>query len=97
MGQRSGDDEVPLIGGSLLLGAAPDLRRDLLGTFERAMNAHDGRMVRFRVGPPKLGFVADAVFRPEEARQVLATDAAHYDKHVPALEEFRRFVPVCPC
>lgn len=36
--------------------------------------------------------MADAVFGPDDARQVLATDAARYDKDVPALEEFRRFV-----
>lgn len=90
--QPAGGSRVPVIGRSPLFGAAPDLRRDLLGTFERAMHDHGGQPVRFRVGPPKLGFVAEVVFRPEEARQVLATDASHYDKQVPALEEFRRFV-----
>ena len=83
---------VPVIGRSFLLGAAPDLRRDLLGTFERAMHDHGGQPVRFRIGPPRLGFCAEVVFRPEDARQVLATDASHYDKQVPALAEFRRFV-----
>ncbi|HVE47075.1 MAG TPA: cytochrome P450 [Acidimicrobiales bacterium] len=86
------DDGVPVIGGSPLLGAARDLRRDLLGTFDRAMHDHGGGPVRFRVGPPKIGFLAEAIFEPEGARQVLATDAANYDKNVPALKEFRRFV-----
>jgi len=90
--QPDGGDGVPVVGGSLLFGAARALRRDLLGTFERAMLDHGGEPVRFRIGPPNLGFTAEAVFEPESARQVLATDAAHYDKDIPALEEFRRFV-----
>ena len=90
--QFSAGDDVPVIAGSPFFGAARDLQRDLLGTFDRAMLAHGGAPVRFRIGPPRLGFVAEAVFRPEDARQVLATDAARYDKQVPALEEFRRFV-----
>jgi len=68
------------------------MRRDLLGTFERAMLDHGGNPVRFRIGPPRLGFTAEAVFEPEGARQVLGTDATRYDKEVPALAEFRRFV-----
>jgi len=75
-----------------LFGAARDLRRDLLGTFEQAMLDRCSAPVGFRVGPPRLGFTATAVFEPEGARQVLATGAAHYEKDVPALEEFRRFV-----
>lgn len=90
--QRNAGDGVPVVGGSLLLGAARDLRRDLLGTFEQAMQNHGGRPVRFRVGPPKFGFLAEVITDPEGARQVLATDAAAYDKNVPALEAFRRFV-----
>jgi len=85
-------DGFPVVGGSLLFGAARDMRRDLLGTFERAMLDHGGKPVGFRIGPPRLGFTAVAMFEPEGARQVLATDAARYDKEVPALEEFRRFV-----
>lgn len=90
--EPAADSRVPVIGRSPLFGAARDLRRDLLGTFERAMHDHDGQPVLLRVGPPRLGFVAEVIFRPEDARQVLATDASHYDKQVPALEEFRRFV-----
>ena len=63
------DDGVPVIGGSPLLGAARDLRRDLLGTFERAMHDHGGGPVRIRVGPPNIGFLAEAIFEPEGARQ----------------------------
>jgi len=77
---------------SFLFGDARGLRRDLLGTFERCMLASGGAPVTLRVGPPRIGFVADAVFRPEDARRILATDAARYDKDVPALAEFRRFV-----
>lgn len=51
--QRDATDNVPVVGGSLLLGAARDLRRDLLGTFERAMHEYGGRPVRFRVGNSK--------------------------------------------
>ena len=36
-----------------------------------------------------MGFEFDTVFRPDAARQILATDAARYDKEVPAFEEFR--------
>ncbi len=74
--QRGASDGVPVVAGSLLLGAARHLRRDLLGTFEQAMHEYGGRPVRFRVGPPKVGFLAEAIFDPEAARQILATDAA---------------------
>lgn len=84
-------DGVPVVGGSRWLGAAPQLRRDLLGTFERVMHDHGG-LARLQIGPKRLGFLADVVSTPGLARQVLATDAARYDKDVPALEEFRRFV-----
>ncbi len=89
--QPAADDGVPLVGGSRWLGAAGEMRRDLLGTFERAMLTHGSR-ARLRIGPKRLGFLADALFAPELARQVLATDAGLYDKDVPALVEFRRFV-----
>ena len=90
-GQPGPDDGVPVVGGSRWLGAAGKMRRDLLGTFERAMLTHGSR-ARLQIGLKRLGFVADAIFTPELARQVLATDAALYDKDVPALIEFRRFV-----
>lgn len=79
----------PTVGGSWLFGAARDFRRDQLGTYGRALSEHGGNLVRFRVGPPRVGIEFDTVFRPDAARQVLATDAASYDKAVPAFEEFR--------
>jgi len=79
----------PVVGGSWLFGAARDFRRDQLGTYARALRRHGGELVRFRIGPPRVGVEFDTVFRPDAARQVLATDAASYDKAVPAFEEFR--------
>lgn len=84
-----GGADPPLIAGSWLLGAVPAFRRDQLGTYMRALEQHGGQTVRFRLGPPRIGLVFDAVFQPDAARQVLATDAARYDKQVPAFDEFR--------
>ena len=81
----------PDAGGSLLLGSTRHLQRDQLGTYARAMAAH-GDIARFRVGPPGIGFSFDAVFSPEGARQVLATDAGHYVKDAPVIGEFRYFL-----
>ena len=55
------------------------------------MQAH-GEMVRFRVGPPRVGFEFDALFRPEGARQVLATDFSRYSKDAPVFTEMVRFL-----
>ena len=79
-----------MFGGSLLSGSARDLKRDQLDTYACALRRHLGRRVRFRVGPPRVGFVFDAVFCPDDARQVLATEAARYDKEVPGIGELRR-------
>lgn len=79
----------PVLGGSWLFGAARDLRRDQLGTYARALREHGGDLVRFRIGPRRVGIEFDTVFRPDAARQILATDAAAYDKAVPAFDEFR--------
>ena len=84
------ETDPPRIGGSFLSGSAGDLKRDQLATYARALRDHGGRRVRFRVGPPRVGFVFDAVFRPDDARQVLATEAASYDKEVPGIGELRR-------
>ena len=83
------EEGPPVVGGSLLFGAARDLRRDQLGTYRRALEEHGGSVVRFHLGPPKVGIEFDTVFTPEDCRQVLATDNAHYDKQVPAFDEFR--------
>jgi len=40
----------PVVGDSWFFGAARDLRRDQLGTYRRALDAHRGELVRFRVG-----------------------------------------------
>ncbi|MEA2825913.1 MAG: hypothetical protein QOG43_352 [Actinomycetota bacterium] len=84
------EDEPPTIGGSFFSGSGRDFRRDQLATYAAALKAHGGRRVRFRVGPPRVGFVFDTVFRPDDARQVLATEAASYDKEVPGIGELRR-------
>ncbi|HEX2046361.1 MAG TPA: cytochrome P450 [Acidimicrobiales bacterium] len=81
----------PAAGGSFLLGSTRQLQRDQLGTYARAMAAH-GDIARFRVGPPGIGFAFDAVFSPEGARHVLATDAGHYVKDAPVIGEFRYFL-----
>jgi len=82
--------DPPTVPGSFLSGSAGDLKRDQLATYAQALRDHGGRRVRFRVGPPKVGFHFDAVFRPEDARRVLATEAASYDKEVPGIGELRR-------
>jgi len=77
--------------GSLLLGSARDLQRDQLGTYEQAMHDH-GDLVRFRIGPPRLGFEFDAIFDPEGARHVLSGASVGYVKDAPAFTELRRIV-----
>ncbi len=79
-----------MVPGAFLSGSGRELKGDQLATYARVLRQHGGRRVRFRVGPPKVGFVFDAVFRPDDARQVLATEAAHYDKEVPGIGEARR-------
>jgi cytochrome P450 len=76
-----------MIHGSFLSGSGRELKDDQLATYARVLREHGGRRVRFRVGPPRIGFVFDTVFRPDDARQVLATEAAHYDKEVPGIGE----------
>ena len=62
---------VPEAPGSLLLGSAGSFRRDQLGTYEQAMH-RCGDMARFQIGPPRLGWLFDATFHPQGAREVLA-------------------------
>lgn len=76
---------------SWLLGSANALRRDQLGTYERAMLDH-GDVVGFRVGPPKVGFEFDAVFHPDGAREVLASRAGDFVKDAPAFTELARLI-----
>jgi len=83
--------EPPLIPGSWLFGSARELRADPLGPYRTILES--GRdLVRFRVGPPRVGFEFDAVLRPEGARQVLATDFGRYRKEAPVFDEIARFL-----
>lgn len=75
-----------------LVGSARQLQRDQLGAYRGALELGGGCPVRFRLGPPRVGIRFDTVFRPEDARQILATDAAHYDKQLPIMDEFRRVI-----
>lgn len=80
---------APVVPGSLLFGSARALQRDQLGTYERAMHDY-GDLVRFRIGPPRLGFEFDAIFDPEGARHVLSGASVGYVKDAPVFTEFRR-------
>lgn len=82
-----GQDPVPTVPGGWLLGSARALQRDQLGTYVQAMRTH-GDHVRFCVGPPRLGFTFDAVFRPEGARQVLGAQGDTYTRDAPVIDEF---------
>lgn len=79
--------EVPIVADSWLLGAARRLQRDQLSTYLSALEDH-GDHVRFRVGPPGIGLLFDAVFSPEGAHEVLAANRDHYVKDAPAYREF---------
>ena len=83
--------EPPLISGSWIFGSARELRADPLGPYRKVLES--GRdLVRFRVGPPRVGFEFDAVLRPDGIRQVLATDFGHYRKDAPVFGEIARFL-----
>jgi cytochrome P450 len=83
--------EPPLIPGSWLFGSARELRADPLGPYREVLES--GRdLVRFRVGPPRVGFQFDAVLQPDGARQVLATDFGRYRKEAPVFDEIARFL-----
>ncbi len=69
----------PIVPGSFLLGSALDLRRDMLGTFERAF-AEQGDVVRFLAGPPGMRQGLYVLFHPDAAHRVLASFSANYRK-----------------
>jgi cytochrome P450 len=69
----------PTMRGGPVLGLLPDLRRDVLGTLERARREH-GDVVRLLAGPPRLRSTSYAVFHPDAVRRVLATEADRYRK-----------------
>src|SRR5919109_3079833 len=74
--------------GAPLVGSALDLRRDVLGTYERARRAY-GDVVRVGVGPPGLRATLYAVFHPDAVRRVLAGEADGYRKDNRFYEELR--------
>ena len=74
--------------GAPLVGSAFDLRRDVLGTYERARRMY-GDVVRFVVGPPGLRATLYAVFHPDAVRRVLAGEADQYRKDNRFYEELR--------
>lgn len=78
----------PLVPGSFLLGNAAALRADMLGSLERAFRDH-GDVVRFRLGPPRLGREMIFAFHPDAAHRVLAGNAAAYRKESVFYAEIR--------
>ena len=69
----------------------PELRRDQLGTFERAA-AEYGDVVRFVVGPPGLRRELYLVTHPDGVEQVLAGDPDGYSKNTPIYEEVAAYL-----
>jgi cytochrome P450 len=78
----------PALGGSSLLGLLPELRRDILGTLERARRER-GDVVRLLAGPPRLRNTTFAVFHPDGVRRAMATEADRYRKDNTFYEELR--------
>jgi hypothetical protein len=77
--------EPPLIPGWWLFGSARAPSRPL-GPYRKILDS--GRdLVRFRVGPCRVGFEFDGVLRPDGAREVLATDFGRYRKQAPVFDE----------
>src|SRR5437763_1105647 len=74
--------------GMPLLGTAIHLKRDLLGTFHRALCVH-GDVVRFVAGPPGLRTELYVFFHPDGVQHVLAGRAAHYCKGGGVYDELR--------
>ena len=82
------DATVPTFPGRPLLGSMLDLRDDFLGTLERAHRAY-GDVVRFQVGPPRLGRQLYVVFHPEAAHQILGSQWQDYRKDTRFYSEIR--------
>src|ERR671922_2905449 len=74
--------------GAPVVGSALELRRDVLGTYERARRSY-GDVVRFVIGPPGLRSALYVVFHPDAVRRVLATEADRYRKDNQFYEEVR--------
>lgn len=78
----------PSLRGTPGLGVLPALRRDILGTLERA-RAECGDVVRLEAGPRGLRSTIFAVFHPDDVRHVLATKADGYRKENRFYNELR--------
>lgn len=78
----------PAVRANPLTGLALDLRRDFLGTLERARATH-GDVVSLPVGPLPLRRSLVAVFHPEGVQQVLAGDRDAFHKDTPVNAEMR--------
>jgi cytochrome P450 len=78
----------PALAGSPLLGVLPDVRRDILGTLERARR-EQGDVVRLVAGPPRLRKTTYAFFHPDGVRHAMATDADRYRKDNVFYDEVR--------
>jgi cytochrome P450 len=74
-----------------LLGSAPDLRRDFLGTLTAAYREY-GDLVRLRVGPPRIGHEIHALFHPEGAHQVFGSRWQDYRKDTRFYNEIRGII-----
>jgi hypothetical protein len=70
---------APVAPGSFLLGSTMELRRDMLGAYERAFGRY-GDVVRFRAGPPGARIELHVLCHPDAAHRVLAAASANYRK-----------------
>ena len=85
---RSSTPHVPGPRGAFLTGSALDLRRDVLGVYERGRREH-GDAVRFAVGPPGRRKTFYALFHPDAVRHVLQAEADNYRKDSRFYQEVR--------
>jgi cytochrome P450 len=69
----------PALGGDRVLGLMPDLRRNVLGTLERARRER-GDVVCLLAGPSRMRSALYAVFHPDGVRRVLQSEADSYRK-----------------
>jgi cytochrome P450 len=69
----------PAMRGGPALGLLRELRRDVLGTLERARREH-GDVVRLLAGPPRMRSTLYAMFHPDAVRRVMAGEADRYRK-----------------
>ncbi|MGH3663696.1 MAG: cytochrome P450 [Micromonosporaceae bacterium] len=79
----------PTVPAGWWLGSVAELRRDMLGTFERARRDH-GDVVRFQVGPAALKGEVYAVFHPDAVQQIMGGQWQAYRKDTRFYQEIRR-------